>query len=72
MNKQPGSHKRSKSVPFVHVNISLFADKVGITTTNTLDVSHGVHDFFFTINVGVEETQNVLKVFRDDDGLERK
>ena len=46
--------------PLVQINIGLFADKVGVTTTNTLDLSQGVHDLALAINVGVEETQDVL------------
>jgi hypothetical protein len=56
--------------PLVQVDIGLLADQVGETTTNTLDVSQGVHDLTLTINVGVEETQDVLELVlvRDDDG----
>ena len=46
--------------PLVQINIGLFADKVGVATTNTLDLGQGVHDLALAINVGVEETQNVL------------
>ena len=46
--------------PLVQVNVGLFADKVGVTTANTLDLGQGVHDLALAINVGVEETKNVL------------
>ena len=46
--------------PLVQVNVGLFADKVGVTTTNTFDLSQGVHDLALAINVRVEETQDVL------------
>jgi len=49
--------------PFVHVNIGLLAANVGITAANTLDGSHGKHDLLLSINVGVQHTQNVLKIF---------
>ena len=39
----------------------LLEDKVGITTTYTLDGGDGEHDVPLTINVGVHNTQNVLK-----------
>ena len=52
--------QRTQHIPLVEVDIGLFADKVGITTTNTLDLSQGVHDLALAINVSVEETQNVL------------
>ncbi len=48
--------------PLVEVNISLLADNVGVTTTNTLDLGQGVHDLALSIDVGVEETQDVLQV----------
>ena len=47
--------------PLVQVNVGLFADKVGVTTANTLDLRQGVHDLALAINVGVEETQDVLR-----------
>lgn len=37
-------------------NISLLADQVGVTTTNTSDGGQGVHDLDSTINVGSEKT----------------
>jgi len=46
----------------VEVDISLLADQVGVTTANTLDFGQGVHDLAFAVNVGVEETQDVLKL----------
>ena len=48
--------------PLVQVNVGLFADKVGVTTANTLDLRQGVHDFAFSVNIGVEETKNVLEL----------
>ena len=47
--------------PLVEVDIGLFADQVGVTTADTLDLGQGVHDFALAIDVGVEETQNVLE-----------
>ena len=46
--------------PLVEVNISLFAYDVCVTTSDTLDLGQGVHNLALSINVGVEETQNVL------------
>lgn len=37
-------------------NISLLADQVGVTTTDTSNGSQGVHDLDSTINVGSEKT----------------
>lgn len=58
-------------LPLGHVNIPLFAGKVGETTTATLDGSHGVHDLVPAVNIGVEQTQNVLELtlFRNDNRL---
>ena len=47
-------------IPLVEIDIRLLADNVGVTATNTLDLGQGVHDLALAINVGVEETQNVL------------
>lgn len=55
------NHTTGKAnIPLVQVNIGLFAHKVGVTTTDTLDLSQGIHDLALAINVGVEETQDVL------------
>ena len=50
----------SSCVPLVEVDIGLLADNVGVATADTLDLGQGVHDLALSINVGVEETQNVL------------
>lgn len=50
----------------VEINIGLLASNVGITTANTLDGSQSNHNLVLTINVGVEETQNVLKLLGED------
>jgi len=46
----------------VHVNVGLLADDVGETATDTLNRSHGVHNLLLAINVGTEDTQNVLEI----------
>merc|ERR1719225_1171477 len=51
---------------FIKINVSLLEDKVGITTTNTLDGGDGEHDVPLTINAGVHNTQNVLKRTRNN------
>lgn len=50
------------NVPLAEVNVGLLADQVGVTATNTLDLGQGVHDLLLTVNIGVEQTQNVLEV----------
>lgn len=49
-------------VPLGEVDIGLLADQVGVTTSNTLDLGQGVHDVLLAIDVGVEQSQNVLEV----------
>lgn len=49
-------------VPLAEVDIGLLADQVGVTTTNTLDLGQGVHDLLLAVNIGVEQTQDVLEV----------
>ncbi len=56
-----GRH-RTLYAPLVEVNIGLFANKVGVTTPNTLDLGQSVHDLALAINISVEETQDVLNV----------
>ena len=58
--KAKSSLPNSLTVPLVEVDIGLLADQVGITTANTLDLSQGVHDLALSIDVGIEETQDVL------------
>lgn len=50
------------NVPLAEVDIGLLADQVGVTTTNTLDLGQGVHDLLLAVNIGVEQTQDVLEV----------
>lgn len=49
-------------IPLGQVDVGLLADQVGVAATDTLDLGQGVHDLLLSINVGVEETQNVLEV----------
>lgn len=54
---------------FVQVDVRLFQHNVGETSADTLDGSHGEHDFTFAIDVGTENTQDVLELFWDDQRL---
>ena len=49
-------------LPFLEVDVSLLAYEVGISATNTLDFGQSVHNFPLTVDIGVEETQNVLRI----------
>lgn len=53
---------RFGNVPLVQVNIGLLADQVGVAAADTLDLSQGVHDLLLAVNIGVEQTQDVLEV----------
>jgi hypothetical protein len=56
-------------IPFVEVNICLFDDDVGVSSSHTLDSGQGKHDLLFSINIGVEKTENVLEsvLIRDNE-----
>lgn len=54
--------RRNPSIPLVQVHIGLLANQVGISATNTLDLSQGIHDLLLAIDVGVEESEDELKV----------
>ena len=59
-------------VPLLEVNLSLFADDVGETSSKTLDRGHGVHDVLLAVNIGVQHTQNMLKVVGGDQRLHKQ
>lgn len=46
----------------VDVYFGLFADKIGETASQTLDLRHGENYISLSLNVGVENTQNVLEL----------
>ena len=48
-------------VPLANIHLSLLAHGSGETATNTLDGGQGIDDLLFAIDVGVEDTQNVLE-----------
>ncbi len=48
-------------LPLAHIDLGLAADQTGIATTTTLDGSQGKLHLLATVNVGVEDTQNVLE-----------
>ena len=49
-------------VPLANIHLSLLAHGSGETATNTLDGGQGVDDLLLAINVGVEDTKNVLEL----------
>lgn len=46
----------------LQVDIGLLAHQVGVAATDTLDLGQGVNDFLLAVNVGVEQTQNVVEI----------
>lgn len=53
---------REKHVPLGQVNIGLLADQVGIAAADTLDPGQGVHNLLLAVDIGVQQSQNVLEV----------
>jgi len=51
-------------VPLGQIDVGLLADDVGVPSTNTLDLGQCVHDLAFSIDVGVQQTENVLVTAR--------
>jgi hypothetical protein len=43
------------------VDIGLLADQVGVAATNTSDLGQGVHDLLLSIDVRVQQTDDVLE-----------
>ena len=49
-------------LPLADIDLSLLAHSSGETATNTLNRGKGVDDLLLAINVGVEDTKNVLEL----------
>ena len=65
MLKQLGGLARLRllgGIPLIQVHIGLFANQVGVTASNALNLGEGVHDLLLAIDVGVEETKDELEV----------
>ena len=61
----------SDDLPFLEVNLSLFANDVRESSSKTLDGGHSIHDVLLAINVSVQHTQNMLKVVGGDQRLQK-
>ena len=46
----------------VYIDLSLLADQVGETLANTTNSGHGEHALSLALNIGVQHTQDVLKL----------
>lgn len=53
------------------IDIGLLADQVGVSSTNTLDLAHGVHDLDSAVNVSVEESE-LAKYFLVAEGSDHR
>ena len=51
-----------KHLPLAEVDIGLLADYVRVSSSDSLDLGEGEDDLSLSIDVGVEETQNVLEL----------
>ena len=49
-------------LPLANIHLSLLAHGSGETATNTLDGGQGVDNLLLAIDVGVEDTKNVLEL----------
>ena len=59
IHRQPHDRLQQAHAPLVEVNVRLLADDVRISTTDTLDLRQGVHDFALAVDIGVKQTENV-------------
>jgi hypothetical protein len=50
------------SSTFTHVYVCLLANKVRKSSPHSLDGGQGKHDLLSSINIGIEHTQNMLKI----------
>jgi hypothetical protein len=57
--------------PLVQVDIGFLQHNVRKTSADTLDGGHGEHDFTFAIDVGAEDTQDVLELLGNDQRLKK-
>lgn len=49
-------------VPLIKVHIGLFANQVGVSTTDTLYLGQSVHYLLLAIDVGIEKAKDELEV----------
>jgi hypothetical protein len=50
----PSHPSNAAFLPLVEIDIGLLADKVGVTTSDTLYLGQGVHDLLLSFDIGVE------------------
>ena len=54
--------KISDDLPLVEIYIGFLANKIRVSTTDTLYLCQGVHDLLPAVDIGVEETKDELEV----------
>jgi hypothetical protein len=57
-----GKPNQKRTLPFTHVYVCLLANKVRKSSPHSLDGGQGKHDLLSSINIGIEHTQNMLKI----------
>lgn len=45
----------------LEVDVGLLADQVGVSASNTGDFGQGVHDLLLALDVGVQQTDDILE-----------
>jgi len=60
--------RRKLSGSLVHINVCSLADKIGKSSTATLDVGESKHHLLAAINVGSENSENVLEIVGLNEG----
>ena len=53
----------AKRIPLIHIHLGLLADKIGKTTSDSLDGRQSKHNLLLAINICVQHTQNMLEAF---------
>ena len=54
--------ERNSCLPLVEIDIGFFADKIGVSASDTLYLGESVHDFLLAVDIGIEETKDELEV----------
>lgn len=69
--RRAGASQGGRGAPLVDVHLGLLAADVGEAAADTPDGGQREHDLLLAVDVGVQHTQNVLKLIGGDQGLRR-
>jgi hypothetical protein len=58
----PGHQNLKEGLPLIQINLSFFAYEIGKPPANSTNGCKSKHNLLFAIDVGVENTQNVLEI----------